>query len=125
MKQVRDLTSLELDGLIAKIEGIEVERRDYGWAIRYPFDPEGPANEFSSCHNWMWVTYSPSTDWEQGGPIIESKKIRLWFYEHVWAGYSLCALDEGYAMLGETPLIAAMRAYVASIYGDEVRDGTT
>jgi hypothetical protein len=58
---------------------------------------------------------SPSTNWSQGGPIIEREKINigpkgvLW-----WSGTASNSQD------GPTPLIAAMRCYVASKLGDEV-----
>ncbi len=64
--------------------------------------------------------YSPSTDWAQGGPIIEREKIEL-----EWGGnggnedwWACIHADKDHS--GETPLIAAMRCYVASKLGDEV-----
>jgi hypothetical protein len=60
-----------------------------------------------------------STDWAQGGPIIEKEGIRL-HRSHTgdwWAG----AESEPHKPIsGPTPLIAAMRCYVASKLGDEV-----
>lgn len=60
-----------------------------------------------------------STDWSQGGPIIEKEGIRL-HRSHTgdwWAG----AESEPHKPIsGPTPLIAAMRCYVASKLGDEV-----
>ena len=73
-------------------------------------------------------TYTPSTDWAQGGPIIEREKICT-STEHgdPWrARLSRAALTfDGRAYSyhhaeGPTPLIAAMRCYVASTLGDEV-----
>jgi hypothetical protein len=65
--------------------------------------------------------FNPSTDWSQGGPIIEREKIRLdttWNFED---GYWSARMDTvGGWWLGDTPLIAAMRCYVASQLGDEV-----
>lgn len=69
--------------------------------------------------------YSPSSEWGQGGPIeregIDVKKGNpLYFpkgnergdyYEPLWIAGK---------MHGPTPLIAAMRCYVASKLGDEV-----
>ena len=73
-----------------------------------------------------YIKFYPSTDWAQGGPIIEREKIEirrgndLYFpqgnengdhYEKLWiAGKHT----------GQTPLIAAMRCYVASKLGEEV-----
>ncbi len=70
-------------------------------------------------------TYAPSFVWSQGGPIIERERIGLWAYQ--WneqgepeAGWY--AEDEGgdHVRTGITPLIAAMRCFVASKLGDEV-----
>jgi hypothetical protein len=63
--------------------------------------------------------YNPSTDWAQGGAIIEREGMQL------WKGGTWCAsLDQSFNPpefeTGETPLIAAMRCYVASKLGDEV-----
>lgn len=57
-----------------------------------------------------------STDWAQGGPIIERERIELRDDGDGWM-----ALDgNGDAQFGPAPLIAAMRCYVASKLGDEV-----
>ena len=57
-----------------------------------------------------------STDWAQGGPIIERERIELEHDGHAW--WARIKADEDYT--GPTPLIAAMRCYVASKLGDEV-----
>lgn len=60
-----------------------------------------------------------STDWAQGGPIIEREGIDLEHYtlpEHGWMAGIINKAQEH----GTTPLIAAMRCYVASKLGDEV-----
>jgi hypothetical protein len=73
-----------------------------------------------------------STDWSQGGPLIEREKITL---EHlygagdagadVWVATLTCEDKkfggvECFEEQGPTPLIAAMRCYVASKLGDTV-----
>ena len=62
---------------------------------------------------------SYSTDWNQGGPIIDRERIatQFWVSEGEWE-----ALIKGgfFASRGPTPLIAAMRCYVTSVLGDEV-----
>ena len=70
--------------------------------------------------------YTPSTDWAQGGPIIEREKIgvtpmtvtvgddrgkRHWFANHE---------DKTDFQDGPTALVAAMRCYVASKLGADV-----
>jgi hypothetical protein len=67
-----------------------------------------------------------SSDWSQGGPIIERNRISLRpdYWEN---GGCRAFIDRGGsaknvvgAMHGPTPLIAAMRCLVASKLGDEV-----
>ena len=67
-----------------------------------------------------------STDWAQGGPIIERESISLACRPKDARGLWCAVLGpnrflspdfEGY---GPTPLIAAMRCYVASKLGDEI-----
>ena len=65
--------------------------------------------------------YSYSTDWAQGGPIIEREGLQLrkrndfhfpapFWQAGQWSDITL--------MPGPTPLVAAMRCYVASKLGD-------
>jgi hypothetical protein len=66
--------------------------------------------------------FDPSEDWAQGGPIIEREKIGLKYtgaaMEFVaWVNGELSTVHDHY---GPTPLIAAMRCYVASKLGDEI-----
>ena len=64
-------------------------------------------------------TYKPSTNWAQGGPIIEREEIAHWPDEE--GGWFASANEgQGKDFHGPTPLIAAMRCYVASVFGDEV-----
>ncbi len=62
------------------------------------------------------VNYSGK--WEHGGPIIEREKIEIFLRDEKWFAYSSFSKPEDF--YGETPLIAAMRCFVASILGDEV-----
>lgn len=58
-------------------------------------------------------------DWLTAGPIIEREKIAMWPDEE--GGYFASANEgSGADFHGPTPLIAAMRCYVASKLGDEV-----
>jgi hypothetical protein len=97
----------------------------------------GPQGDATKQYEW-----SPSTNWAIGGPIIEREMIALYCghdgYGGTWvAGYGLQAEDgpyyseltgggeatlefDGATGSGDTALIAAMRAYVASKLGDEV-----
>ena len=63
-----------------------------------------------------------SSAWEFGGPIIEREKIGIVTSDgdaNVWIG-SIFGPDWKFNQTGPTPLIAAMRCYVASKIGYEV-----
>ena len=68
-------------------------------------------------------TYNPrgySMDWAFGGPIIDEEKISPIPYSVDGAGWYACKRPLIFKQDGPTPLIAAMRCYVASILGEEV-----
>jgi hypothetical protein len=69
--------------------------------------------------------YAYSTDWAWGGPIIERESIGLIETEVNSGEWEACkwrSADKHIPLIksGPTPLIAAMRCYVASRLGDEV-----
>lgn len=72
--------------------------------------------------------YEPSVLWEEGGPIIERECIAVEPAEGGgWMAAAILGWDHetGVAcadtwLPGETPLLAAMRAFVWSRFGDEV-----
>ena len=67
------------------------------------------------------IQYTPSTDWAQGGPIIEREGINFRALSGaLWEAETWSAEGGQYLLDGPTPLIAAMRCYVASVLGDEV-----
>lgn len=73
-------------------------------------------------HSGKSVRYSPSVNWEYAGPIIESNGIWLSHRGDKWFS---TVEAKGSFQEGPTPLIAAMRAFVASKFGDEVEDITS
>jgi len=84
---------------------------------------EGIAPRFYDADQ-MWTAYLPHELWEQGGPIIEREHIRLTYIEglqewEAWVPVSADSMEE-YSEASPTPLVAAMRCYVASTLGDEV-----
>jgi hypothetical protein len=109
-----ELTGVALDWAVAKCEDYVAEISRGGWVV---FDTHQdcppPINDYNDSR---WQMYSPSTDWTQGGPIIERERIRL-DPRGVWVAGHDSSNDE---YLGTTPLIAAMRCYVASKLGDEI-----
>lgn len=96
-----DLPGSALDWAVAKCEG----------------------ESFPKC--WVLVQgdgweelYQPSTDWSQGGPIIEREKIEVGLTEDLYDRWFSC--KGKFLYYGPTPLVAAMRCYVASKLGEEV-----
>lgn len=71
-------------------------------------------------------SYCPSSDWQDGGPIIERERVDLGAVDMMGEGARWCAsMGAGikrYRAFGPTPLVAAMRAYVGLQFGDEVPD---
>jgi hypothetical protein len=69
-----------------------------------------------ACHDEPFPSYS--TNWAPSGPIIERKKIEIFIRDEEWFAHSQLSTPEDFH--GDTPLIAAMRCFVASQLGDEV-----
>jgi hypothetical protein len=101
-----ELQGAALDWAVAKADGLEFIVMNGGIFIP---DHEGIDEPYQ---------YRPSTDWAQGGPIIEQEDIDVFIRDEMWLAYSLLSVPQDFH--GDTPLIAAMRCYVASQLGDEV-----
>lgn len=101
---VRNASRAALDWLVAKCEGSDPEIFQYDGR---------PALRFE------YKLYSPSTLWEQGGPIIEREGMvsvrRDWDGEVIWTAEGGRSFGTG-----PTPLFAIMRCYVSGKLGDEV-----
>lgn len=100
-----ELTGAALDWAVAKCEGL--------LAFGYRTDGERFAVEDSDGNI---EGFMPSTDWSQGGPIIEQQGIALYLY----GDYQWNAHVGGRESVGPTALLAATRCYVVSELGDEV-----
>jgi len=104
-----ELIGAALDWAVAKCDGREF----------YNHDRDG-----ATCMRGGWTDYS--TDWTQGGPIIE--RIEGFQFKH-WLESnreSQCQAeihnyDGDWVAFGPTPLIAAMRCYVASKLGETIK----
>ena len=110
--KVSEATPIQLDYLVSKAD-TPPGRDGWGWFKRdaqgFLFDP------LNECR------YSPSTDWNQGGPIIERERIQLLpsITSETWN--AVCPYHNNCIQVtGPTPLIAAMRCYVTYKLGDEV-----
>lgn len=120
--KVGELDGALLDAAVAMVEGVKLVDR---------LLPSGGWREAYSSAGTFRDTYSPSTSWTLAEPIIERERIAVSpdigytddnepFFKHGWeAEYVTGETRHRYAY-GATPLIAAMRCYVASKFGDEV-----
>ncbi|MDF0506549.1 DUF2591 family protein [Burkholderia cenocepacia] len=122
--KVSELTGAMLDYWVARTEGRppdEVEINEYGQCCI-----EGPSN-------FNELPFHPSDYWMQGGPIIEREGITpVHWGPNDWGAFigpqgtyideKRPFDDDGPIQGAPTPLVAAMRAYVASKFGDTVPD---
>jgi hypothetical protein len=99
--KTNELTGAALDWAVAKCEGAELYI-SYG----------------AACRVGGWIDYS--TDWSQGGPIIQRENICLWSEGYDWEAKISVGFGEWLVEWDESPLVAAMRCYVASKLGDDV-----
>ena len=97
-----------------------------GWIIKpntHRFNKELIMIKGDKAHEWF-ADYNPSTNWSQGGPIIEQEGITITHHGNDWKDAWSARKGDGHwkgeEAYGPTPLIAAMRCYVASKLGDEV-----
>ena len=118
-----ELRGAALDWAVAKCEGVTVLPKMRGGC-------------YVTLDKGETVLLCYSTDWSQGGPIIGRERLGVWFSEAVhdengkvlreacWYCETCCTTDNGdepyQCEIGDTPLIAAMRCYVASKLGDEI-----
>jgi hypothetical protein len=118
--KTNELTRAALNWAVAECEGVGVWYDDLPQVLRKTQGNEGE--------------YAPSDDWAQGGPIIDREDIAMSSKpDGLWAAYApkgtrlvqhggqaVEVFNWTYKQQGYTPLIAAMRCYVASKLGDEV-----
>jgi hypothetical protein len=124
--KTNELTGVALDWAVAKCEGVTDEWREDG-----PFLWHGVPCIRSGGHD---VNYRPSSEWWLGGPIIDREDIAMSATpDGLWAAYApkgtrlvqhggqaVEVFNWTYKQQGYSPLIAAMRCYVASKLGDEI-----
>ena len=122
---VSELEGVALDWAVAKVEGMEVVIHDPSTTR---FDIRGGIH----CSRWGCTfgpkssqhetkEYSPSTDWSQGGPLIEKQGI--WLSDDAIdepKGPWVASVYGAHMQYAKTPLIAACRAIVAAHFGDTV-----
>jgi len=128
--KVAELEGALLDASVAKAEGMSyvLDRNLIGGELQCKVNTD---NMLATDRPWRWDDFGPSEYWEQGGPIIERARISVSNPngDPGWIGtiaYPSKPKRDGTPQwkhhweLGPTPLIAAMRAYVASRFGPEI-----
>ncbi|WP_406867192.1 phage protein NinX family protein [Paraburkholderia fungorum] len=110
-----------------KVSELEGALLDY-WVAK----AEGLSARFCSDRSYVIVDktpYCPSTSWTIGGPILERSLISVLYgpvdsidVPGYWTGFIRPSDDIGFD--ASTPLVAGMRARVASWFGEEVPDST-
>ena len=101
--KTNDLTEAALDWAVAKCEGVGY------W--------DKPAKFVERYQRMNFCLFS--RDWKLGGAIIERESINLW-RENARARWCASADEDKPDYWATSPLIAAMRCYVASRLGDEI-----
>ena len=101
-----------LDWMVAKLVGKSYVKGDTDYAPDGRIYQRGTAQPTGPHY---------STDWAQGGPIIEREKISIRQWTNVPIVHAYMPVDDAeWASDGASPLIAAMRCFVASKLGEEV-----
>ena len=108
-----ELTGIALDWAVELAKGTHWSVHGY-FVFKYA---NGTTRTFERKPEWRY-----STDWSQGGPIIERERLNL---RASGAGDWVASTHDvqhpdRVIQYAPTPLIAAMRCYVASKFGDEI-----
>ena len=117
-----ELGGAALDWAVAKCEGWEPGKYMMSSVIRK--DAHGNVIGIMVPNNMEYAWFSPSTNWAQGGPIIDQMIEDGYIIQKgdFNTGVKVMRFKQGHLeyQFGPTPLISAMRCYAASKLGDEV-----
>lgn len=103
------LKSTALDWAVAMIENPEWFSSPE-WSMAHPSDLAMDDGDY----------YAPSINWNQGGRIIEHEGISIRHRIPCAENKEWEASAGRYCFFGPTPLVAAMRCFVANKFGNEV-----
>ena len=111
-----DLIGPALDWAVAKAEGLNLP----------PFPGRGARQCVIDVSPARCTVFEPSTDWSQGGPLIDKMggfELKVWLESkpETKCEAHIHNYDGDWIVFGPTPLIAAMRCLVASKLGDVVQ----
>jgi hypothetical protein len=129
--EVEKLTGAQLDYWVARAEGRKLEQRNGEWFVE------------NDDRDWMFELefYTPHKSWPSAGSIIESNNIQLspptsrvhrhggpnagWGQAGVWSACTWHRGEDGRRSIAhdeKSPLVAAMRCFVRSKFGEHVPD---
>lgn len=116
-----ELTGAALDRAVGRALGLSPEPNVKHGMPDWRYSATGLGLDCPSEDQEYGDAFEPSQRWDHGGPIIERERINIWndgngIRAAVYTGPG--RIVRFYS--GPTPLVAAMRAYVASKFGDEV-----
>jgi hypothetical protein len=112
--KVSEATRVQLNWMVAKCEKFIKNEAWFDHRVGRHFIRVVKKHSFEDHVYW-----EPSTDWSQGGPIIERELITVQPVVNP-TGWMARTQKCDSVWEGPTPLVAAMRCYVASKLGDEV-----
>lgn len=137
-----DLIGAALDWAVAKVcvaqGSVSIDPHDAKSGLPYmTFDADGPciwgagreaAGTINNETGKPWVIhgpggrFEPSTDWSQGGPLIEKYGVAIDYRKLSKSWDAHCSAMRGDSWMNscETPLIATCRAIVSAHLGDSV-----
>lgn len=136
MAKVSELSGAALDWAVATCENLPLKLDPMGKGVSSHRYHVWPDDWPPSAPGYLSVggKYSPSTNWSQGGPIIDREDLAISpLPDGLWRAYApegtkwvphgesgLEVFNWKHKQEAYHPLIAAMRCYVASKLGEEV-----
>jgi len=111
-----ELIGPALDWAVAKAEGLNLP----------PYPGRGGKQCLINVSPASWTVFEPSTDWSQGGPLIERLagfQLKIWLESspETKCEAHIHSYEGDWIAFGPTPLIAAMRCLCVVKLGDTVQ----
>lgn len=108
-----DLIGPALDWAVARAEGYTAH---LGIDGNIYSSPAAWIRDSRYCAPGVGIIWKPSTEWSQGGPLIEKYHVQIAPVRKQWL-----AMHEAGDFRADSPLVAACRAVVSAKLGDTVQ----
>ena len=115
--KVAELYGVDLAYWVATVENLSPIIRDAGCLTRE--ETLGSMPVYNKL-DLVGYTYAPHNNWLQGGALIEKYTIALYPYLDGLGWYAHAHNGRGTRMEGVSPLVAATRSVIATVYGKEL-----